>query len=84
MATPKSTRTALSSQSNPTIGLEIDRIANALVLIADAMDEITDMGGKGLEGNAALGFANIVRMCGENLHALMPASPSGTKKGEGR
>jgi hypothetical protein len=60
--------------------LEIERISNALVLIADGVDEITDMGSEDLDGKAALGFANIVRVCGENLHALVPSSDA--KKGE--
>lgn len=47
--------------------LQIERLSNALVLIADGIDEITDMGDHDLDGKAALGFASIVRTCGEDL-----------------
>jgi hypothetical protein len=57
----------------------IERISNALVLLADGIDEITEIGQHDLDGKAALGFASIVRMCGEDLHMLTPDA-----KGEAR
>jgi hypothetical protein len=57
----------------------IERLSNALVLIADGIDEITEIGEHDLDGKAALGFASIVRMCGEDLHMLTPEA-----KGEAR
>ncbi len=71
-----------ASLNNKSTVMEIERISNALVLLADGMDEITDMGSEGLDGKAALGFAAIVRACGENLHGLVPES--GAKKEEGQ
>jgi len=49
----------------------VKRISAALVLLADGIEEISEMGDKDLEGKATLGFANIIRMCGEELHSLI-------------
>jgi hypothetical protein len=72
MAAKQSTRSTLPSQSDPAVDLKITRLSNALVLIADGLEEIVDNGERDLDGMAAVGFASIVRMIGEDLHMLTP------------
>jgi hypothetical protein len=77
MATKQNTRTALPRQLDPAVDLKITQLSNALVLIADGLDEITGVGQYDMKGNAALGFSNIVRMVGEDLHMLTAAAKEG-------
>ena len=51
--------------------LAVKRLSAALVLLADGIEEVSEMGDRDLEGKATLGFANIIRMCGEELHGLI-------------
>ncbi len=62
--------------------LQIKRCAGALELIANAVDELTDMGTDDLDGRAALGFANVIHSCAQDLAKLVPQS--GALKGEGQ
>lgn len=86
MATPKiAPRTTLKitrstpSQRNLSVNLTIKRVSAALDLIADGVEEITGMGDHDLAGKAALGFANVIHSCADDLAKLTPASAA--KKG---
>ena len=52
--------------------LQIKRSAAALDLIADGVEEITAMGEHDLDGKAALGFANVIHSCAQDLAKLLP------------
>lgn len=83
MATPKIARTTLkitrSTPSQRTNAVNLTRISAALNLIADGVEEITGMGEHDLDGKAALGFANVIHSCADDLAKLVPQSAA--KKG---
>jgi hypothetical protein len=68
MATRENKRTVVSPQSDH--DLTIKRISASLGLIADAVDELSEMGQKDLDRCSALGFSNVIRSCGNDLDEL--------------
>jgi hypothetical protein len=70
MAKQKRPRSALPSQSAT---VTIKRISATLALMADGIDELTEVGELDLHHDAALGFARVVRSCAEDLQKLTPS-----------
>jgi hypothetical protein len=64
--------------------MPVKRAAATLALVADAVDELTEVGELDLDKTAALGFANVVRSCSEDLQKLTPTAGGKRKGGANR